>query len=204
MHKELRADVNFYELLGIDRKAGKSEVKKAYRELAKKYHPDVNHDPKAENIFQNIKSAYDILSDPNKRRIYDYLLFRQEQRNREGYTHYKTNRPSYTHQRRSQKAYHQKREREETFTKNDYIQFNLKQVISLGILIIVFSAGVLLTGFGLRFMFLKDFNGSMVAGYFTTAAGLGLIYGTVKGIKVLITLWQYGIANYNGDHGVAS
>ncbi|MEA2383686.1 MAG: molecular chaperone DnaJ [Solirubrobacteraceae bacterium] len=61
-----------YSVLGVDRKASADEIKKAYRKLARKYHPDRNpDDPSAEERFKEIQSAYDILGDPDKRKQYD-------------------------------------------------------------------------------------------------------------------------------------
>jgi molecular chaperone DnaJ len=61
-----------YETLGVDRTASQDEIKKAYRRLARKHHPDQNpDDPKAEDRFKVISQAYDILSDPDKRKDYD-------------------------------------------------------------------------------------------------------------------------------------
>ncbi len=63
---------DYYEVLGLDRNATESEIKKAYRRLAKQYHPDLNKDdPNAENKFKEMKEAYDVLSDPQKRSRYD-------------------------------------------------------------------------------------------------------------------------------------
>lgn len=63
---------DYYEVLGVGRDADENELKKAYRKLAMKYHPDRNAgDTKAEERFKNIKEAYEILSDPNKRAAYD-------------------------------------------------------------------------------------------------------------------------------------
>ncbi|RJX29586.1 MAG: molecular chaperone DnaJ [Dethiobacter sp.] len=63
---------DYYEVLGIGREATQEEIKKAYRKLARQYHPDVNSgDKESESRFKEIKEAYDILSDPQKRENYD-------------------------------------------------------------------------------------------------------------------------------------
>ncbi|XP_017048503.1 dnaJ protein homolog 1 [Drosophila ficusphila] len=62
---------DFYKILGIDRKATDDEIKKAYRKLALKYHPDKNKSPQAEERFKEIAEAYEVLSDKKKRDIFD-------------------------------------------------------------------------------------------------------------------------------------
>jgi DnaJ-class molecular chaperone len=64
---------NFYNILDVDIKATKQEIKKAYHKLVIKYHPDKSTDPKAKEKFQEIHAAYEILSDDNKRKAYDGL-----------------------------------------------------------------------------------------------------------------------------------
>jgi molecular chaperone DnaJ len=66
------AKQDYYEILGIKRDAKPEEIKKAYRRLARKYHPDVNPgDKAAEERFKLMSEAHDVLSDPKKRSVYD-------------------------------------------------------------------------------------------------------------------------------------
>lgn len=62
---------DYYEILGVSRDAGKEDIKRAYRRLARKYHPDVNKEPGAEERFKEINRAYEILSEPETRNRYD-------------------------------------------------------------------------------------------------------------------------------------
>jgi len=62
---------DYYEILGVSRDAGKEDIKRAYRRLARKYHPDVNKEPGAEEHFKEINRAYEILSEPETRNRYD-------------------------------------------------------------------------------------------------------------------------------------
>ena len=62
---------DYYEVLGVSKDAKKEDIKRAYRRLVKKYHPDVNKEADAEEKFKEIQEAYEVLSDDAKRQAYD-------------------------------------------------------------------------------------------------------------------------------------
>ena len=64
---------DYYEIMGLQREATQDEIKRAYRKLARKYHPDVSKASDAEELFKEVGEAYEVLKDPEKRAAYDQL-----------------------------------------------------------------------------------------------------------------------------------
>src|SRR6266849_7029443 len=69
------ANKDYYATLGVKKTASAEDIRKAFKKLARKYHPDVNPDKAAEEKFKTLSEANEVLSDPKKRKIYDQLGF---------------------------------------------------------------------------------------------------------------------------------
>jgi DnaJ-class molecular chaperone len=73
------AQSDYYQTLGVERDAGEDDIRKAYRKLARKHHPDLNPgDKAAEDRFKKVQEAYDVLSDSKKKTMYDQYGFYSE------------------------------------------------------------------------------------------------------------------------------
>lgn len=73
----MSAEKNYYQLLGVDYHASENDIKLAYRNLARKYHPDINNSKNAALILASVNEAYNVLSNPQKRRNYDLYKLKE-------------------------------------------------------------------------------------------------------------------------------
>ena len=62
---------NLYTILGISKEADQATIRKSFKKLARKYHPDLNKDPKADERFKEVNAAYEVLGDESRRNLYD-------------------------------------------------------------------------------------------------------------------------------------
>lgn len=85
--KRVKQCKDYYEILGVSRSASDEDLKKAYRKLALKFHPDKNHAPGATEAFKAIGTAYAVLSNPEKRKQYDQFGDDKSQAARHGHSH---------------------------------------------------------------------------------------------------------------------
>lgn len=69
--KQIIAKTDYYDILGVKKTANEDELKKAYKKLALKFHPDKNRAPQATDAFKKVNQAFACLSNPDKKRIYD-------------------------------------------------------------------------------------------------------------------------------------
>ena len=76
-----------YKVLGVNRRASSQDIRKAYKQLAKEWHPDKNDSPDAQNKFVDINAAYELLSDAERRKRYDQHGIIDEERGRSGGGH---------------------------------------------------------------------------------------------------------------------
>jgi curved DNA-binding protein CbpA len=114
---------DYYSILGVSRHTDSAELKRAYRRLAIKYHPDKNPDPSVENLFKDIVEAYDTLSDPHKKFFYDqqYFVYYKEQEALPGEKPHRD--PAYRRKPNNYRPVHKPTSRELMHTYVDYVKW---------------------------------------------------------------------------------
>jgi len=122
---------NYYQILGITNSATVLEVRRAFRNLAKKYHPDVNNDTRAQVMFQKINEAYQVLQDDEKRKLYDMRLQSgfpaQTVYYRPGNVRYRARGDKYAH-------YRSKNQADDSYGK-------MEEYFDIGLFVVVFLLG---------------------------------------------------------------
>ena len=116
--------INYYDLLGVNKNASVEEIKKAYRNQAKKWHPDLNKDPKAPEMSKKINEAKEILLDENKRKDYDLYLNNYKSNIYDNLD--KQNKDNKAHNTQNYDSSKNKFYEEKTYTKWQYFLFYLK------------------------------------------------------------------------------
>ncbi|MCX6350406.1 MAG: DnaJ domain-containing protein [Bacteroidetes bacterium] len=173
--------MNYYEILGVDAYADVGEIKSAFRKLARKYHPDVNKDHDAKTRFELIYIAYEILTDPMKRRFYDEL---QEGKKADiSFTDYET---SARTQAGSFSAMDYEDFDETVLSK---IQFHANQSVGLFFCFGLLFMGMLLALLAYYFLH-QPFDGAKTICFLAfVAASLFLFYGS-RGLLKVFETWR--------------
>jgi len=181
--------LDFYQLLGVSLVASDGEIKRAFREMAKVYHPDINKSPEAGETFRVLYIAYATLSDPFKRRIYDKLL--QDD--------FPTSNGNYS------RAYYEKMQRRADMRARNYaamqyeefeetafskVSFHAKQSIAFLIFFSMMCAGMVALITGVHYVFEEQFNGAQVTGYGLWAVGGILCYISGKALLGIYEIWR--------------
>ena len=195
---------DYYSVLGVQKEAPNDEIKKAFRQLAKRYHPDVNKDQQAQDKFREVYAAYEVLSDPHKRGIYDYLLLREVEASKQNLDFIYKRYQKYKEKADKEAEYYsQNPPREEEYSEpQSPMIFHLKQVVGLVFLTILTLMGLAALSAGVYFLFFKSFNGHMVAGYAGILVGGGMLYSSIKGGNVLFFIWKSWYLRYSRNQTV--
>lgn len=160
------SDYNYYKILGIEADASKESIKKAFRLLAFKYHPDRNESPKAKEFFQVLNEAYATLMDAEKRLAYDKILYPNKVRS----VH-----PSMNSQRKAQpyqskNSTHYQKQDEKTYLPPKFARYAL------------FSTGLLLGLFMLSFPIIYMYMYSVSSTLFFVVLGFILTVDSLAGL----------------------
>ena len=181
--------VDFYKLLGIADGATDAEIKRSFREMAKIYHPDINKSADAGDNFRMLYVAYDTLSDPFKRKMYDDLRrndFLQTENFWNKAYYEKMQRRSDMRARGFAEMEFEKFE-ESVFSK---VGFHAKQILAFLIFFTMLCGGMACLIMGFHFVFYENFNGAQVSGYGLWAGAFILCYISGKALLDIYEIWR--------------
>lgn len=188
--------MTYYEILNITASADENEVKRAFRKLAMKYHPDVNTSPDASDRFKLVYIAYEILSDSYKRKMYDELL--ESKKQNAGYSNY-----GYSYQgsqaqnvadwdrtaHQRARAYSEMQYKDFKETLLDKISFQVNQALAFILFFALLSGGMVAIGFG-WIEFNSQVNGAKSLGILAFIFGGTMTYFAMTALYNIIKIWR--------------
>lgn len=180
--------MDFYQILEISKRASEEDIRRAFRKLARQYHPDVSSDPDAQDRFRLVYMAYDILHDRKKRLLYDELQVMKEAEER--FAHEADIRAWQKHAVRNASAYAEMSYQEFHETFFSRLQFHSSQVfafIMFFVFLCVGSSGIMV---GLRYLVYGNFEGHTILGYLLIAFGTGFAFTASKAIWDIMLTWR--------------
>jgi hypothetical protein len=180
--------LNFYEILEVNHRASDDDIRKAFRRLARLYHPDVSTDPEAPDRFRLVYMAYDILQDRRKRALYDELQIMREAQER--FSHEADVRAWQRHAARSANTYAEMSfdEFQDTFLSR--LGFHSSQVFAFIMFFILLCIGCIGIMAGTHFLFAQGFNGHTLLGYMLLGFGAAFAYTAAKAIWDILQVWH--------------
>ena len=181
--------LDFYKLLGVPFLATDVEIKYAFRQMAKIHHPDINKSPEAGDTFRLLYVAYDTLSDPFKRKMYDRLLQEDHQSSDQPLSraYYEKMQRRAAMRARSYAAMQYEEFEETAFTR---VSFHVKQVIAFLLFFTMMCVGMAAFIVGARYVFSEHYNGAQVTGYGFWIAGGVVCYISGKALLSIYEIWR--------------
>jgi DnaJ-class molecular chaperone len=181
--------LDFYNLLGVSLTASDAEIKHSFREMAKKYHPDLNNETDAGDNFRMLYIAYETLTDPFKRKIYDRLLENDFEipLNRRNWAWYEKmqRRANLRARQYSEMQYHDFED--SAFSK---AEFHTKQAVAFFLFFSMMCAGMGCFLIGSQYIFNENFNGAQLTGLALWLAGCLLSYISGKALLGIYEIWR--------------
>ena len=178
--------MTYYQILEIEVDANAADIKKAFRRLAMKYHPDISTEHEAETRFKIIYIAYEILSDPYKRKLYDeFQLHKHTEPDPEPVIN-EWQRKAYSQAGRYSRMHY--KEFDDTMLSK--LTFHTHQGVAFLFCFALLCVGMVTLGLGFKFVNGKYFNGAYVLGTGSFIAGTFFLFYSVKGLIGVFNSWQ--------------